>query len=331
MISPIRLSILYSTLFVVSIGSGLLYLVYSVAFSSQDIVQLGDVPPPTVRSIQPRPADLPLEHFLPQQTLDLSATQAVARNLASALATTNPSPPPFDPSWLSETDFGAATTCLATAIYYEAAGEPIAGQQAVAQVVLNRLRNPHYPKTICGVVYEGADRRDGCQFTFSCDGSLARRPDPAALARARGIAEAALRGAISLPAGQATHYHAIWIVPRWAGDLSKVAIIGHHVFYRPPRPYGGYAMASVAPTLEHAEKPTEFATTMPLGPVGAPPVSATDLRDGPLAAPSRSATAPTEPVASTNPAAVPTASAKSPRDFYPKVRRDRPALAIPGT
>ena len=72
MISPIRLSILYSTLFVVSIGSGLLYLVYSVAFSSQDIVQLGDVPPPTVRSIQPRPADLPLEHFLPQQPLDLS-------------------------------------------------------------------------------------------------------------------------------------------------------------------------------------------------------------------------------------------------------------------
>ncbi len=188
----------------------------------------------------PASNDVPLETFLPGQKRDLSPEKALAENLASPIDTKNPAAPPFVASWLGAGDLARAGECMASAIYHEAAGEPEAGQMAVAQVILNRLRHPRYPKSVCDVVYQGADRATGCQFTFTCDGSLARKPDAAGLAHARAIADAALHGATSPLAGQATHYHTIWIVPLWAREMRKVAIVGHHVFYRPPGAYGAY-------------------------------------------------------------------------------------------
>ncbi len=125
-----------------------------------------------------------------------------------------------------------ALECLTSAIYYEAGQESSDGQRAVAQVVLNRVRHPAFPASVCGVVYQGSTRATGCQFTFTCDGSLARQPMAGAWARARKVAEAALAGAVYAPAGHATHYHANYVVPYWASSLAKNAVVGAHIFYR---------------------------------------------------------------------------------------------------
>ena len=129
-------------------------------------------------------------------------------------------------------DKARAQQCLAMAVHYEAASESLAGQRAVAQVVLNRVGHPSYPNTVCGVVFQGSERRTGCQFTFTCDGSLARRPEALAFARAHGVARAALAGSVSRDVGLATHYHTIWINPYWASSLDSVGVIGAHRFYR---------------------------------------------------------------------------------------------------
>jgi len=132
----------------------------------------------------------------------------------------------------------SAVECLTTAIYYEAASESDKGQRAVAQVVLNRVRHPAFPKSVCGVVYEGAERRTGCQFSFTCDGSLARKPSQAGWARARNIALAALAGHVEPSVGTATHYHTVWVVPYWAWSLDKIETLGAHIFYRWPGYWG---------------------------------------------------------------------------------------------
>lgn len=124
-----------------------------------------------------------------------------------------------------------ALQCLAAAIYYEAASEPDAGQRAVAQVVLNRVAHPAYPNTVCGVVYQGSERSTGCQFTFTCDGSLARRPSPLFWERAMNVARAALSGYVYAPAGLATHYHTVQVHPYWAPSLAYLGTIGAHRFY----------------------------------------------------------------------------------------------------
>lgn len=125
-----------------------------------------------------------------------------------------------------------ALTCLAQAVYYEAAGEGTDGGRAVAQVVLNRLRHPGFPSTICGVVYEGADRPTGCQFSFTCDGSMQRIPVPVLWTRSKEIAEDALKGRVFGPVGHATHYHADYVLPYWADSLDKSVQVGRHIFYR---------------------------------------------------------------------------------------------------
>jgi hypothetical protein len=130
-------------------------------------------------------------------------------------------------------DRARAVECLATAIYYEAAFEPAAGQRAVAQVVLNRVRHPAFPKTVCGVIFDGADL-PGCQFSFACDGSMARAPNPAAFRRARRIAEKALAGYVEPLVGTATFYHADYVAPYWRRRLEKIRQIGAHIFYRWP-------------------------------------------------------------------------------------------------
>ena len=125
-----------------------------------------------------------------------------------------------------------AADCLTSAIYYEAGNEMAQGKRAVAQVILNRARHPAYPKTICGVVYQGSERKTGCQFTFTCDGSLARRPARDRWEQARMIAIGAISGAVEPTVGTATHYHANYVLPYWASSLDKVSQIGAHIFYR---------------------------------------------------------------------------------------------------
>lgn len=125
-----------------------------------------------------------------------------------------------------------AAECLAQAVWYEAASESEAGQRAVAQVVLNRVAHPAWPSSVCGVVYQGSERQTGCQFTFTCDGSLARRPSGASWAQAQRIAAEALSGSVYAPVGLATHYHTLWVAPYWAGTLDHIGTIGAHRFYR---------------------------------------------------------------------------------------------------
>lgn len=128
-----------------------------------------------------------------------------------------------------------AAICLTTAIYYEAASESDDGQRGVGQVVLNRARHPAYPKTVCGVVFQGTDRGDRlCQFSFACDGAMLRAPSRSGWARARRIAAELLSGQSFAPVGMATHYHTHAVNPIWNRSLTKAAIIGNHVFFRWP-------------------------------------------------------------------------------------------------
>lgn len=130
-----------------------------------------------------------------------------------------------------------AVDCLAAAALYEAGDDPL-GQRSVMQVVLNRARHPAYRSSVCGVVFQGSDRATGCQFTFTCDGALARTPPAPAWDRARKLAGAALDGAVFGEVGAATHYHTDWVVPVWGPRLDKIAKVRTHIFYRFPGSYG---------------------------------------------------------------------------------------------
>ena len=143
---------------------------------------------------------------------------------------------PFEVSG-SDLDQRRALLCLTQAVYYEAGFEPIEGRRAVAQVVLNRMRHPAFPKSVCGVVYQ-RNSTPVCQFTFVCDGSLYRRPAAAAWNQANQVARAALAGYVERSVGSATHYHADYVAPRWAPLLAKVSKLGQHIFYRWPGAWG---------------------------------------------------------------------------------------------
>lgn len=128
-----------------------------------------------------------------------------------------------------------AINCMTEAVYYEAGFEPLPGQRAVAQVILNRLRDRNFPASVCGVVYQGAKRRTGCQFSFVCDGSRRRRPPGLhEWNRARVVAVQALGGYVMAAVGTATHYHTHAVDPWWRSTVVQVAQIGAHVFYRWP-------------------------------------------------------------------------------------------------
>lgn len=129
--------------------------------------------------------------------------------------------------------YSTALDCMTEAIYYEAANESTSGQRAVAQVILNRVAHPAYPSSVCGVIYQGYTA-PVCQFSYTCDGSLARRPVAALWQRARDVARAALAGHVEERVGTATHYHADYVLPYWAYTLDKVAVEGRHIFYRLP-------------------------------------------------------------------------------------------------
>ena len=139
--------------------------------------------------------------------------------------------PPFSTQVAGALDRSRALECLTAAIHYEAASESDAGQRAVAQVVLNRVRHPAFPATVCGVIYQGSERR-GCQFSFACDGSMARVPSRTAWARAARNAAAALAGSVYAPVGLATHYHTFAVTPAWNRGLVMTDVVGAHFFHR---------------------------------------------------------------------------------------------------
>jgi hypothetical protein len=130
--------------------------------------------------------------------------------------------------------FDRSLQCLTEALYYEARNQSDDGQRAVAQVVLNRVRHPAYPNTVCGVVYQGSERTTGCQFSFTCTGVMGPIRDGASWDRARRIAAAALRGNVYRPVGLAVNYHTTAIHPYWAPSLNVQTTVGAHIFYTRP-------------------------------------------------------------------------------------------------
>jgi spore germination cell wall hydrolase CwlJ-like protein len=175
--------------------------------------------------IPPQPEPLQFREIAPQDAVTINSAVPVS-------TLPNPAARPFGAAFATPADRLRAVECLTAAVYYEAAVESTAGQQAVAQVVLNRARHPAYPRTVCGVVFQGQERATGCQFTFTCDGALRRTPSASGWARARRVAEEALAGKVFAPVGWATHYHTNWVVPYWSSSLTKLANIGTHIFYR---------------------------------------------------------------------------------------------------
>ncbi len=164
---------------------------------------------------------------------DVTAEDAVALNARIPLSMLPTSAAaPFAMGKANAVARAQALDCLTSAIYYEAGQESDDGQRAVAQVILNRVRHPAYPSSVCGVVFQGSTRTTGCQFTFTCDGSMARQPMTSAWDRARKVAAAALAGSVYVPVGLATHYHANYVLPYWASSLVKTHIEGAHLFYR---------------------------------------------------------------------------------------------------
>ena len=179
----------------------------------------------------PKPLPTDLRNFAPQTALQVNAQIPLAGG-------PNPAAAPFTFGKSSAETRARALECLTSAVYYEAAQEPTDGQRAVAQVVLNRVRHPAFPNSVCGVVFEGSTRVTGCQFTFTCDGAIAHAPVPSLWNRARKVAEAALKGFVYAPVGYATHYHANYVVPYWASSLTKTLVEGAHIFYRWPGGWG---------------------------------------------------------------------------------------------
>lgn len=171
--------------------------------------------------------------------IDLALVDAVLPPAAGAAPLVPAKPFPRGSSSL---DRARAQQCLTTAIYYEAASEPTDGKRAVAQVVLNRVLHPAFPGTVCDVVYQGSERWTGCQFSFTCDGSMARVPARREWSESAGVAAQALAGAVFAPVGLATHYHTWRVWPRWGKTLVSTTTVGAHIFHR-LRGYWGTAVA----------------------------------------------------------------------------------------
>ncbi|KCZ90827.1 hydrolase [Hyphomonas johnsonii MHS-2] len=152
----------------------------------------------------------------------------------------------------------AEQKCMAQAVYYESAHEPLNGQLAVAEVIANRVRDHRYPDTACGVVYQGATRTTGCQFTFTCDGALKTPPMGKNWERAKTIAAHVMMNLNVDQTGGATHYHATYVDPIWSAGLIKTDKIGMHIFYRFPR--GSTEWASVRKGYENRRAQLQYAS-----------------------------------------------------------------------
>jgi spore germination cell wall hydrolase CwlJ-like protein len=213
---------------------------------------------------QPAPADLVLPE--PAAIQNVAPSEALAINATIPLTGgPNPSAAAIAFKGLGAIDRMRSLQCLAEAIYYEARSEPEEGQRAVAQVVLNRVRHPAYPGSVCGVVYQGPMRAGGgCQFTFTCDGSMRFSPFGADWLRARRLAAEALAGKVEASVGLATHYHTHQVLPAWATRLAKIAIIGNHNFYRMLGAWGQPSAFSQRYSGREPSSATIIATRLPI-------------------------------------------------------------------
>jgi spore germination cell wall hydrolase CwlJ-like protein len=230
-----RVSILWVGLAAVAAGILVLGAVVAVWMGAFNAAPLKAIAPHTATAASSQPPAAPDLAALdaPQVFEQVTPQQAALLN-AQVPVSTLPNPPaaPFNLTDASAVDRANALNCLTLAVYYEAATQAPDGQAAVAQVVLNRVRNVHFPKSVCGVVFQGSALPTGCQFTFTCDGSLLRPPSVALWRNAQYVAQRALNGYVQKQVGLATHYHTIWVVPYWQSSVLKVGQIGAHVFYR---------------------------------------------------------------------------------------------------
>jgi len=221
---------------------------------------------PIVTATRVSLANAAVQHVLTAQvSLPESPLSALASRLNPALlhAAVLQSPAPF--RLANPIDTASDLNCLTAAVYYEARGESREGQAAVAQVVLNRVRNPSFPKTVCGVVYQGAAAHS-CQFSFACDGQTGARHESGAWDRARGVAGRALGGYVMSTVGGATHFHVASLGAIWNGSMVKVAQVGQHVFYG----FGGRRGAIVSDMVAHNSSASDIAVPAAKAPDKAP-------------------------------------------------------------
>lgn len=202
-----------------------------------------------VRTVAALPAPDLLRPLAPEEAIEENAERPFSGRPDTAAAA-------FAASKQKADDRARALKCLAQAIYYEAASEGADGQRAVAQVVLNRVRHPGYPSSVCGVVYQGSERTTGCQFSFTCDGSLKRPPAQSLWRQAEQLAKEALAGKVFAPVGHSTHYHADYVLPYWADSLDKSVQIGRHLFYRLPGTVGSARAFSQRYARKEPEPPS---------------------------------------------------------------------------
>ncbi|AEG48170.1 cell wall hydrolase SleB [Sphingobium chlorophenolicum L-1] len=222
-------------------GGNWLFLPFLIAAAALAALVVSDWSPwsvPSAMKLQPLPSAPLVPVVEPVRNLDVTPDRARRINaLVPLAAVPNPAAKPFRFAGAAQ-DAAGAQACLAAAAYYEAGNDPL-GQAAVIQVILNRARHPAFPHSICGVVLQGVERVTGCQFSFTCDGSLKRRsPSPAALSLARATANLAMNGSVFAMAGNATHYHADYVVPQWSGAMDKLLAFHGHLFFRWRGPAG---------------------------------------------------------------------------------------------
>jgi spore germination cell wall hydrolase CwlJ-like protein len=192
--------------------------------------------------------------------LDAKAASSGSHLLRATLSPANPAARPYQ---MGALDQARQADCLAQAVYYEARGESPAGQAAVAQVVLNRVRHPAFPKSICSVVYQGAQAGHGCQFSFACDGSTRRAREPAAWRRAQKVATRALNGYVMAAVGNSTHFHVTNVSPNWGPRLLRVSQVGSHIFYRFGGRSGGPGAFTAKPRDDKPEAILASMTVLP--------------------------------------------------------------------
>ncbi|MDO8980113.1 MAG: cell wall hydrolase [Afipia sp.] len=201
-----------------------------VSSGSLERWQPGEEPIIVVPGIDP---DMKMPSVLPSE----SSVPSTGESIASKGEVTGENQRPRTPAerlGLDAKSRAKSEKCLTDAIYFEARGEAVRGQIAVAQVVLNRAFSGYYPTTVCGVVYQNSHRHLSCQFTFACDGIRDVVKEPDMWERAKKIARESLDGRLWLPeVGKSTHYHAYWVRPSWANEMKKMYKYGVHTFYRP--------------------------------------------------------------------------------------------------
>ena len=200
---------------------------YSRGEFEREGIAIANGPPPPLPQVGLPDAVAPEEELLPVEP-ETAREMNAARPFSSAKLV---AARPFRSRLIGE-DRERAVTCLAIAAVYEAGGGAD-DQLPVMQVILNRVRHPAWPNSICAVVFQGAERQTGCQFSFTCDGSMLRwRPSASALAGARTRAASMIDGKVEPRVGLATHYHTDWVLPYWSNSLDKITAVRTHLFFR---------------------------------------------------------------------------------------------------